>query len=345
MQEFYAHYQVPSHLVDLETFVAAARSIEQIGNAVLRETVGLGAELAIFVDAPLPGSHLQKLWIAVKIVSTVCVTSTATLASIATVMDSKAMNEISERVFGDKLVDLFLDFLDRPNEEREKEETINLVDDEVAAIKCCADLETIISAVSREVLSRSREKISLKNNSDLEFILQEAQSGFYQAAISNVELKAIGFTPEESFPVSRSQFLERAIPPKKLPEKSKETVWSIQISNVVVWSPNFQESDQNARRWKGIVSLGGVRHFTIEDKSFWNSLRSHKVVFDDATELTAQWAVGFELGKEVERKALRILKVNGVDFGEPLTEQEALDFLELDQRSNANQMNFGLFEA
>jgi hypothetical protein len=205
-------------------------------------------------------------------------------------------------------------------------------------------MEIIISTVGREVFLRDRENLKFRNNLELEYILQNSQSHFFQAAFAAPEIKSVGFTELDREAIPRSKFLERSIPPHRLPEQKKEVTWAIQVSNVVVWSPNFQESDQNSRKWKGIVTLGGVRHFTIEDKAFWIALRSHEIVFDDATELTVQWGVGFENGKEVTRKALRILKINGTDFGKLLSESEAFEILNVDDDDSATQLSFGLFK-
>ena len=327
MREFYAHYKTPGHVVELSVFIAAAQSVEEIGNAILRETLGLSARVEVYVDVPEEGSHLQKILLGVTIVGGFLVGTSTFLANLSTIADSEFLNSLSKARYDRTITEMAIEFLDRKKLPEENEQTENILDDPEKASEVCKHLEKIIASTSRIVLEDDPESLNFKRNRELEYILKHARASFYSACFDSKKVKAVGFSRDEEFPVDRSVFLERALFPVRDDEEASDVEWIVQRSNVVVSSPNFRKNDQTSRKWKGHVELSGVRLFTIEDEKFWESLRKHKLVFDDNTELSVQWVIGFEKGREKHRVVVRVLKVNGANFGSAVSDESALEIV------------------
>lgn len=151
----------------------------------------------------------------------------------------------------------------------------------------------------------------------------EARNKFYEACSADRNVKGIGFSDSNEFPIKRSDFgrLHVALPPKE--KVLEEVPWHVATDTVTVTSPNWERGDQQ-RQWKGRDSSGHDRLFRIEDEDFWRlvahqSLKPH--IFDT---MKVQWAFHSEGGRVKDTRVLRVLAYNESTLATPL-DRNALD--------------------
>jgi hypothetical protein len=180
-----------------------------------------------------------------------------------------------------------------------------------------ARIEELISESVRAALEKTRNEISdLDIPSDLKFELENAQSDLFGAALSDPDIKGIGFGEEDEFPIQRNQFAQRAvrpIPPRK--EDEDDADWQVGVLQIRVTSPNFERADQATRKWKGKTSDAATILFEIEDEEFWQKLHHGDFDFAESTVIEAQVATLFVGGKPRTHRAIRVMKVDSTRIG------------------------------
>jgi len=146
----------------------------------------------------------------------------------------------------------------------------------------------------------------------------DARAEFYEACLKDAEVKGIGFTPDDDFPIPRSSFPERSQKPVRKKKEEEEPAWVVSTENIYVSSPNWNEEKQNARKWQGIDSSRRERLFVIEDVEFWGRIKRKELLFEGLDGLRVQWAYQAEDGKLRHHRVLRVLEFNGAKLADPL---------------------------
>jgi hypothetical protein len=145
----------------------------------------------------------------------------------------------------------------------------------------------------------------------------EARNEFYEACLADTQVRGIGFTDAEEFPIKRSDFarLHVALSPKE--QEPDERPWHVAVDAIKVTSPNWARDDKQ-RQWKGRDSSGRERHFKIEDEEFWQLVAAQQLdphIFDT---MKVQWAFRSEGGKLKDTRVLRVLEYNDNILAKPL---------------------------
>ena len=146
----------------------------------------------------------------------------------------------------------------------------------------------------------------------------DARADFYLACIEDREVRRVGFTPDDEFPIPRSSFPERAIRPERKDRDETPPEWVVSIESIYVTSPNWDEEDQKARQWKGKDQIRRDCYFVIEDREFWQSVKRRTLHVEVLDNLKVQWAYQVVDGRPKNRRVLRVLEFNGEKLADPL---------------------------
>ena len=146
----------------------------------------------------------------------------------------------------------------------------------------------------------------------------EARAEFYQACYDDPDVKRIGFTTEQDFPIPRNSFPERAQKPERKKKDEGEPEWVVSVEGIFVTSPNWDQEDQKTRQWKGKDSVRRDCYFVIEDAEFWFRVKRKGLHVEVLDNLKVQWAYQIVGGKTKNRRVLRVLEFNGEKLAEPL---------------------------
>jgi hypothetical protein len=147
----------------------------------------------------------------------------------------------------------------------------------------------------------------------------EAKNDFYEACTLYNEIKAIGFTKEDDFPIKRKNFgkMRVTLPKKQVDELDYE--WQVQIADLRVTSPNWERKDAR-RSWKGKTVQDKECYFRIEDEGFWLLALQHKLQLDVVDTLKVQWAFKVVDGVPRDHQVIKVLNFNGNQLADPLNE-------------------------
>jgi len=151
----------------------------------------------------------------------------------------------------------------------------------------------------------------------------DARSEFYQACLDDRDVRGVGFTPEDDFPIRRNSFASRAAPPER---KKDNDPWEVAEEQVIVTSPNWNRDDRK-RQWKGFCAGTKECFFTVEDEQFWTMLRSKTLTVEVLDKLKVQWAYQLKKGKPANRRVLKVLEFNGKALAKPLSMDELVELL------------------
>ena len=146
----------------------------------------------------------------------------------------------------------------------------------------------------------------------------EARAQFFEACYNDPDVKRIGFTPEDDFPIPRNTFPERARQPARRKKEEDEPGWVVSEEPVRVDSPTWDQDKQKTRHWLGVDFRNRDCYFVIEDAQFWGRIKKKELLFEGSDHLFVQWAYQVAGGKAKNRRVLRVLEFNGTKLAEPL---------------------------
>ncbi len=146
----------------------------------------------------------------------------------------------------------------------------------------------------------------------------EARADFYVACIEDPEVKSVGFTSEDDFPIPRNQFPARAQKPVRKLREEEPPKWSVSTESIYVTSPNWDKDDQNSRQWKGKDQTRRDCYFVIDDAEFWHHVKNKALHVEVLDNLRVQWAFQNADGRSKNRRVLRVLEFNGEKLADPL---------------------------
>ena len=144
------------------------------------------------------------------------------------------------------------------------------------------------------------------------------RADFYAACIEDRDVRRIGFTPEDDFPIPRNSFPERAQKSVRKPKDEEPPEWSVSIESIYVTSPNWDKEDQKSRQWKGKDQIRRDCYFVIEDAEFWYKVKDKALHVEVLDILKVQWAFQNTGGRPKNRRVLRVLEFNGNKLADPL---------------------------
>ena len=178
----------------------------------------------------------------------------------------------------------------------------------------------IVVAMTRGVLEKSNDELTKigMDIGDLPDAL-DARADFFAACIENRDVKRIGFSSDDDFPIPRNQFPERAQKPARKEKDDEPPEWTVTIEGIYVTSPNWDQEDQKTRQWKGKDSVRRDCYFIIEDAEFWHLVKRKDLHVEVLDNLKVQWAFQVTDGRPKNRRVLRVLEFNGDKLAEPLT--------------------------
>lgn len=218
---------------------------------------------------------------------------------------------------GESSRDLF-DRLSGADEKQEGPENSSLQvshDDEVA----CRTGARIVVSMTRRVLEMETDelgKIGMEIGELPDVI--DARADFYLACLENEEVKRIGFTAENDFPIPRNSFPSRAQRAERKDLEDEPLPWEVSTESIYVTSPNWDQNDQRSRQWKGKDQGRRDCYFVIEDAEFWTLVKRKDLHVEVLDNLKVQWAFQIIEGRPKNRRVLRVLEFNGEKLAEPL---------------------------
>ncbi|MCW9035252.1 MAG: hypothetical protein OQJ97_13605 [Rhodospirillales bacterium] len=169
----------------------------------------------------------------------------------------------------------------------------------------------------------------------------EAKNTFYKACHENDDIKSIGFTEEDEFPIQRTDFLSHIVqlPPKE--KDDKDGPWTVMTEDIIVTSPNWDPFD-GQRLWKARYAKGTLWVFTLEDEFFWDLISRKKLTANVPDFMRVQLAFIEDGKKRKSNRVLRVLEFNGEKVSPPLEGDELAEKLGEYQKTEIRQKN--LFE-
>jgi hypothetical protein len=322
----FIHFDVTEHYLDLDTFIQTADSVRKVVEALDRTLFGGGSGFEVIVLPPSEGTfgewlgiHPKKKFSAAAIAVFLCTPQGEAFTKGLTGQTTSEWFEDVGIVMRQG-IETATDQLLSEEGAVEKPSSDDTSTDAVAEAACKATTR-IVTTMTRGILELGTDAL---NKIGVDFgdlpDAMDARAEFYEACMKNAEVKGIGFTPDDDFPIPRNSFPERALKPvRKKKEEEEEPVWVVSRENIYVNSPNWNEDKQNTRKWQGNDSSRRERLFVIEDAEFWGRIKRKELHFEGLDSLKVEWAYQLEDGKLKHHRVLRVLEFNGAKFADPLT--------------------------
>lgn len=313
----FIHFDVKDHFLKLDTFIQTAVCARNIIEA-LDETFFQGSlKYELIVLPPDDGSFLSRLALSVT------AGATAVFAFLNSDVGAAYVEGLTGKPPVEWAQEIGQDHRERVREAYEMIEPDEL--DTVADTKpesdqaACRSSAKIVVAMTRGVLEKDTGELSkigmeVGNLPDA----LDARAEFYAACIGDGEVKRIGFTPDDDFPIPRNSFVERAQKPVRKEKEEEPPEWVVSIESIYVTSPNWDVEDQKTRQWKGKDQIRRDCYFVIEDAEFWRLVKRKDLHVEVLDNLKVQWAYQLSDGRPKNRRVLRVLEFNGDKLAEPL---------------------------
>jgi hypothetical protein len=274
------HFDVPAHHLPLKTFIETATQTEAIIAALNEHLFEGKLEYEVLVLAPEDGSFKSKLGVAVAAGAVVW---TALSSDIGAGFIKGLTGH--EPAYWSELAGVEVgDFFTREAEAsaHDAEGLENAITNQTGATII---VESTKSFLQKDVFELTGLGLHPRHIRDA----YEARNEFYEACLADTQVRGIGFTDAEEFPIKRSDFarLHVALSPKE--QEPDERPWHVAVDAIKVTSPNWARDDKQ-RQWKGRDSSGRERHFKIEDEEFWQLVAAQQLdphIFDT---MKVQWA-------------------------------------------------------
>jgi hypothetical protein len=320
------HFDVSEEYVLLETFVASAQATKKTVDAINKAYFDGRLIFEVVILPPAPGSLKQYIGVVFKVVGGGIVT----LAALLAILDSETVQDISKEFMGAKPSELIIqrtkifqeNLSNLTEDELGQQEVLDTLNDNALKYEGASIIEELITRSATGALEMQRNELNkTKLPDEIKFNIAEAQSELFGQALHDQNVRGIGFTEEEDFPVPRSSFAERAVRPTSRNEPDLEEDWVVTIQEIHVTSPNFDREDQGSRKWKGKLASGAQLLFEVLDEEFWLRLKKSEVKFNEATVITAQMASRMEKSRRKENKLIRLLSIDDTVLASPLSDE------------------------
>jgi hypothetical protein len=320
----YIHFDVNDHFLSLETFIRTADSARKIIEALDETFFASSLDFQLIVVPPAGGTFLTKLGLFLS-----------APAAVFAFLNSEVGGAYIEGLTGRPPADwaksfgqdhrAFIDSATAPsNDENNDQDLENMNDappkapmsDEEASCREAAD---IVIAMTRGILEKSQDELG-KLDMDIGALPDavDARADFFAACIEDGEVRGIGFSSDDDFPIPRNSFPARAQRPARKPKDDDPLEWFVSVESIYVTSPNWEQDDQRSRQWKGKDQNKRDCYFVIEDAEFWYKVKNKSLHVEVLDNLKVQWAHQNIEGRPKNRRVLRVLEFNGETLASPL---------------------------
>lgn len=307
---FPIHFNVPEHVLPLNTFVETAEQTAALIRALGDELADGKLVFQVVVIPPAEGSFKTRLGVIVMAGAVALwgfVESDIGKAFVRGITEHEPAHWSGQ--LGQTIRDIAIDMVSAKPQE-EDEEALCAAAAEML-VKLAADFlqaDTDSLEVSGITVERYRDAYDARNQ-------------FYEACEQTPGLQGVGFSEAPVFPVQRADFvrLQVRIPPKE----DEPEPWIAGLTILKVTSPNWNRDDKT-RQWKGRDPKGRDRFFRIDDEHFWLLVRQEKLNPHIIDTIKVQWAFQGTHENPRNAKVLRVLKFNDEPLAESLDDR-ALD--------------------
>ncbi|WP_105744359.1 hypothetical protein [Phyllobacterium phragmitis] len=317
------HFGVDDHFIKLDTFIKTADSAHRIIKALDGTFFRGSLEYELIVLPPEPGTFLTKL--AVKVGSGAALVFAFANTPIGSAY-IEALTGQPPTYWGTQAGEISRNVIEGPNdsgkgsdedENKPGDQTLSMSKDYDAACRASA---RIVSSMARGILEKETDQLA-RIGMEVGALpdAMDARADFYLACIENPDVKNIGFTSENEFPIPRSSFPGRALRAERKDAEDDPLPWQVSTESIYVTSPNWDQNDQKSRQWKGKDQIRRDCYFVIEDAEFWTLVKRKDLHVDVLDNLKVQWAFQIIEGRPKNRRVLRVLEFNGEKLAEPLT--------------------------
>lgn len=307
---FPLHFQVPANSLPLTTFIQTAQSAELLIAAVNDLVFGGQMEFKVVVLPSATGSFKGKLGIFV-----------IGVAGLWSFLDSdigasfvKNLTDHEPAYWSGQLGLEIRNALTPATVTSTTSHT-----KELARVRLSGRESEVLSELTKSILAKPTSELRATGFTPQNFRLGfEARNEFYGACLLDTSVSAIGFTENEEFPIPRSAFDSMRMP---LPPEEEDHVWSVELTDVRVTSPNWDRTDSH-RNWKGRDAHGRERHFRIEDENFWRLAQDRMLNVNVIDTMTAQWVFRIENNRAKSFRVLKVINFNGIKLSDILSDEE-----------------------
>ncbi|MBL8564324.1 MAG: hypothetical protein JNM89_01250 [Hyphomicrobiaceae bacterium] len=330
------HFDVPTHILPLNTFIETAARTKDIVEAFNRSLFDGRLVYEIYVLTPEDGSFKSKL--AVYVISGATAVAVFAESDMGKAFVEGLTNHPPDHYFreaGKYIRKTVIDLASQPVEQPHP----TVADPDHDAAKRDGSTAILVET-TKSFLQKDRSELRKIGVDERKFRdAYEARNEFYIACSQNRQIQALGFEEEPVFPIKRADFarLQVALGPKEdVPQIDN---WIVEIVTLSVTSPNWDREDRN-RTWKGKDANKKERNFSIEDEYFWTLVRDRQINPSIIDTMKMQWA--FVTDKRRTPRVLKVLEYNAQVLGEPLDENALKTLLGL--YTAAANANPGLFD-
>lgn len=320
----YIHFDVSDHFLKLDTFIKTAESARNVIDALDETFFNSSLEYELIVLPPAEGTFLSKLAVLVGVPGAVFVFINSDVGgAYVEGLTGRSPSEWAKS-FGEDhraRIDAFQVETETPENDEAGFDVIEGPPESspIDTDEACKEAAQIVVAMARGVLEKSPDELH-KVGMELGALPDavDARADFYAACIEDGEVKRVGFTPDDDFPIPRNSFPERAQKPARKPKDEEPPEWSVSIESIYVTSPNWDKEDQKTRQWKGKDQIRRPCYFVIEDAEFWHKVKHKALNVEVLDNLKVQWAFQNTDGRPKNRRVLRVLEFNDDKLAEPL---------------------------
>ena len=337
MHQFVIKFEVPEPYVDASTFVASVQAGQNAVSVLGGILLGDEDAFELVVLPPSGGSLREFLGVLYKGTS-----KSLQVLGLVALVDSPTGQVLMEELTGKPLHEHVREALRGSKVNGGDDGGISTAPAEIDELAVQNAIEEIVADSTSHILSLPREGINrLPIHANAKYELASSQSVFFEALANDPRVGAVDFENAPAEPINRNDFAERAVRPSP-PAEDDASVWSVSIEGIQVTSPNFDQTDQYNRKWKGRREARGVCHFVIENEAFWSDLREEKITFTDRTYLKVQLASEYVSGRLSRLIVLQVLEIDRSKYADPLDDAALRailgNFSPADERGNQGDL-------
>lgn len=307
---FRIHFDVPEHVIPLDTFVQTAEQTAALIHALGNELASGKLVFQIVVIPPAEGSFKTRLGVKVM----------AGAAFFWALIESdigkafvKGITQHEPAYWSEQLGQTIRNgAINMLSEEPQKDDEDVLC---AAAAEMLVELATDFLQADTNTLQSSGVTVERHRNA------YAARNRFYVACENTAGLEGIGFSEAPLFPIKRADFVRLQVP--VLPKEDEPEPWNAGLTILKVTSPNWNRDDKS-RQWKGRDPKGRDRFFRIDDESFWLLVLQERLNPHIIDTIKVQWAFQGTYESPRNAKVIRVLSYNEEPLAEPLDDR-ALD--------------------
>ena len=311
-------FQVPKHEISLDTFVASAEATQATLRAISQEFFEDDTLFEVYILSPEAACLRQILRVGVKAAKGIGF-SYAIIWAALQAFETEIAREVTKELTGQYPTEIAVETVRKWKNAVAAATLEGISNEEMDEV--CKELAKRVSRLTSDILSAPREKIEkLPLSNEAIYNLAEAQAKLFNACAQEENLESVHIETSSTPPIPRNQFPQRATLPKRPDEEDDESqIWEIMLGEILITSPNLEESDQKSRKWKGKLKQGRNINFIITDENFWAEVDNGTYRFGKGDKIQAQMSISKRSSsKKREIRVIKVLSFNEEKLGEPL---------------------------